>query len=67
LSFIQTASPSNNVSWHGMLTDLILLRHHNLADTLDKYLKIVGNKYLNKIFYNLMNIGDAFYPSIEEK
>jgi len=50
-----------------MLTDLILLRHHNLADTLDKYLKIVGNKYLNKIFYNLMNIGDAFYPSIEER
>ena len=67
LSFIQTASPSNNTSWHGMITDLILIRYNHAAKHIDAYLKIVGNKYMNRIFSGLMDITDYFFPFIEAR
>jgi hypothetical protein len=50
-----------------MITDLILLRSNNLATCLDEYLKLVGNKYMNQVFSQVMDIADYFYPSIEHR
>lgn len=61
LSFIQTASPSNNISWHGMLTDLILLRQTGVCYAFDAYLDLVGNKYINNVLQSCMDITERGY------
>lgn len=64
ITFFKTSSPSNNVSWHGMITDLILLRKTSVCYHLDTYLNLVGNKYMNKIFSDIMTLGDRCYSEL---
>jgi formylmethanofuran dehydrogenase subunit E-like metal-binding protein len=48
-----------------MITDLILLRFNDIAQHIDEYLSKVGNKYYNQVFSDIMDLTEAFYPSIE--
>jgi len=56
LSFIQSASPSNKISWHGMLTDYKILVDLKLMPLINEYLSKVGSTYMDDIFGDVASL-----------
>lgn len=50
--FLETASPSNKVSWRGMVTDFFFLLKSELAEPVFKYLEITGSTFVLDLFYS---------------
>lgn len=51
--FLETSSPSNSVSWKGMLTDIYALSHNKVVwSAMMKYLDITGSGLVKDFMQN---------------
>lgn len=65
-SFIQSASPSNSISWHGLLTDYKLLKDLDLLPKIELYLSKVGSLYFEDLLQSASDMYSRLHDIAQE-
>nr|AWY10986.1 RNA-dependent RNA polymerase [Sclerotinia sclerotiorum mitovirus 28] len=63
VAFIQSSSPSNRVSWHGLLTDAVAMSRSKVFKFFVQYIALTKAVYFKKIFEEALSLSALVGPN----